>query len=199
MNKISRHALAFNSGWFEQHQQKLLWLVNHPLLSYWFRWVLRINGNRSAVGRQKITRINPEAIFWLLPNGTHKAELRTHPKFGKRLYHAFKPLWWSLHFLDWLFIDRWIPEYSFGFDSLTAYPQAGSGGGNTTVDGVVYTFLQSTWDLARTASPATPLILPELQAPCMWAASADLTVVPDISLRSTRRQSGLAERSQPQR
>lgn len=152
MNKISRHALAFNSGWFEQHQRKLLWLVNHPLLSYWFRWILRIHGDRSSVGRQQIVQITPNAIFWLLPNGAKRAEIRTHAKFGKRLYHAFRPLWWAMHFFDWLLLDRWMPEWSFGFATLTAYPQAGSGGGNTTVDGTVYTFLQPNWDSARTAT-----------------------------------------------
>lgn len=46
-------------------------------------------------------------------------------------------MWWTLHVLDWLFFDRFAPEYSFGLSTLTSYPQAGEGGSNTTCDGSV--------------------------------------------------------------
>lgn len=49
-------------------------------------------------------------------------DFRTHPKFSKRIYFAFKPLWWALHYWDELFADRLIPEWSFGFAVLTVYP-----------------------------------------------------------------------------
>src|SRR3990167_3571606 len=62
-------------------------------------------------------------------------DFRTHPKFAKRLYYAFKPLWWALHAWDWAFADRLAPRLSFGFLTLTAYPDPDPE--TTTVDGFV--------------------------------------------------------------
>ena len=152
MDKMSKHAYAFNDDWFGKHQKKLLWMLNHPLTSWLFRRILRINGHKSSVGKNKIAKVSPNAIYWINSDCDRVAEIRSHPKYGKRIYHAFKYVWWLMHFADWLVLDRWVPEYSFGFDTLTAYPQAGAGGGNITVDGTIYTFLRGTWDEARTAT-----------------------------------------------
>lgn len=73
-------------------------------------------------------------------NGYHFAEqkttdFRTHPKFAKRVYYAFKPMWWAFHAWDWLIADRWIPAASFGFSALETYP--GSIGVGNPCDGIV--------------------------------------------------------------
>ena len=60
-------------------------------------------------------------------------DFRTHEKFGKRLYYGLKPLWYLLHFWDWSTSIQ--PALNCGFDTLTVYPDAGTG--NTTVDGMV--------------------------------------------------------------
>lgn len=67
----------------------------------------------------------------------YKMDIRTHAKFSKRLYFAFRPLWWTMHFWDVIFADRFMPQLSFGFLTLTAYPDAGNPGTNT-VDGLTY-------------------------------------------------------------
>lgn len=125
---------AFGSLFFLLHQGKLLWLLNTPVIGLWFRWVLRISGESSSVGRRHITRILPHAIFWCLGD-KQVAEFRTHAKFSKRLYYAFRPLWWTLHAWDWCVADRWVPELSFGFATLTKYPDADPE--TNTVDGYV--------------------------------------------------------------
>ena len=51
-----------------------------------------------------------------------RAVFRTHDKFSKRLYYAFRPLWWLLHYWDLLIADRWLPQWSYGFATLTLYP-----------------------------------------------------------------------------
>ncbi len=65
-------------------------------------------------------------------------DFRTHDKFSKRLYYGLKPLWYLMHFMDWAMLDRCeeLTKLSFGFSTLTFYPDAGTG--NTTVDGSVY-------------------------------------------------------------
>ena len=130
----SRYWTAFGSLFFLLHQDKLLWLLNTPVIGKWFRYVLRISGESSAVGSLKIDRILPHAIFWW-QGDKQVAEFRTHAKFSKRLYYAFAPLWWTLHAWDWCVADRWVPELSFGFSTLTRYPDANPE--TTTVDGSV--------------------------------------------------------------
>ena len=65
-------------------------------------------------------------------------DFRTHDKFSKRLYYGLKPFWYLLHFMDWAMLDRCeeLSKLSFGFSTLTFYPDAGTG--NTTVDGSVF-------------------------------------------------------------
>lgn len=122
-------------GLFQRHQRGLLWLLNTSLIGRWFRWVLRIHGSRSAVGRQRITGILPHAIQWA-DGERYVAEFRTHQKFAKRLYYAFAPLWWAMHAWDWAVADRWTPRLSFGFDTLTVYPDPDAE--TTSVDGRVW-------------------------------------------------------------
>ena len=131
--------LAFDLAWFTRHQHGLLWLLNTPLICLWFRWVLCI---RRELRAERITEIRPNSItygqrpvwldgYWQLQQTT---QFHTHNKYAKRLYYGFLPLWWGLHWWDWCVADRWLPELSFGFDSLTAYPAAGA---NSPVDGLV--------------------------------------------------------------
>lgn len=136
MNRKDQHWRAFGALFFLLHQDALLWLLNAPVLRWWFRWVLRIHGDRSAMRGRRITRILPHAIHWW-EGSYQKFEFRTHAKFGKRLYFAFRPLWWALHAWDWAIADRWLPELSFGFDTLTAWPNADADADPTTTDGSV--------------------------------------------------------------
>ena len=123
--------MAFGLPFFRRHQTRLLWLANHWSTRWWFRWVLRINGQRSSVGRRKLVAILPHAIEWE-ERGSYVAEFRTHRKFAKRLHLAFRPFWWAMHGWD-LLADRWMPRLSFGFATLTAYPDADPE--TTSVDG----------------------------------------------------------------
>ena len=168
---MTEHWRAFSSLFFLHHQGKLLWLLNAPIIGRWFRHILRISGGSSSVGRRRITRILPHAIFWW--QGPYpKVEFRTHAKFSKRLYYAFAPLWWALHTWDWCIADRWMPELSFGFSVLAAYPDADPE--TTTVDGEVehnvspYTTWAAIRDGAGTA--AYPSVASE--AAC-WIAAGD--------------------------
>jgi hypothetical protein len=136
------HYRAFNHTFFAKHQRKLLWLLNAKLTRRWFRRVLRIH--RDCPGDVRIVELHPHAYVrfagYVQVKGAWQeqrvADFRTHPKFGKRLYFAFKPLWWALHAWDSVFADRMAPALSFGFSTLTVFPDAGTGA--TTVDGIVY-------------------------------------------------------------
>jgi hypothetical protein len=132
--------IAFNKDWFAKNQRVLLWLLNAPLIKVWFRWVLGIHNDCPRDVR--ITDIAPSNFSYgdrlVEKNGERLLErttdFRTHPKFGKRLYYAFRPLWWAIHFWDWSVADRFVPQWSYGFFTLTAFPAAGS---SSPVDGTV--------------------------------------------------------------
>lgn len=126
---------VFSKEWFMRHQKKLLWLANCDK----GKDLLRI-GNDVPDGK-RIVRILPNCVTWL-EEVTRKGEVvlttdfRTHDKFGKRLFYGLHPLWSTLHWLDEVFINKRLPELSFGFDTLTAYPAAGA---VSPSDGFVYT------------------------------------------------------------
>jgi hypothetical protein len=124
----------FDKNFFKKHQRKLLWLLNAPIIRIWFRYVLRIR-KYDCPTKVKITEITPNSFSygdrysnkngeWYLERTT---DFRGHNKYGKRLYYAFKALWYLFHAWDWVMGDRVLyPRLSFGFSTLTAYPAAGS-------------------------------------------------------------------------
>lgn len=61
-------------------------------------------------------------------------DFRCHPKFAKRVYFAFKPIWWAAHYWDEFFADQLVPQLSFGFSTLTAFPDPNPE--TSTVDGL---------------------------------------------------------------
>lgn len=123
--------IVFSKEWFEYYQSKLLWFAN----TRYGRWVLRIHGNRSDVGKNKITKIEPHAITWK-ENGQYKTEFRTHAKFSKRLYYGLKPLWHLIHLWDIQIANRLNTALNLGFDTLIFYPDAHPE--TSSVDGYIY-------------------------------------------------------------
>lgn len=121
----------FDREWFVKHQKILLWLVNTPVIRTWFRYLLRIHGNRSAVGNRKIARILPNSILWVVKGGKRKVtvaeEFRTHDKFSKRIYYGLLPLWYLCHAWDMLLANNFHPAWNLGFDTTgNLYPSAGA-------------------------------------------------------------------------
>jgi hypothetical protein len=123
--KNTGHFNAFNKTWFEKHQRGLLWLLNFGLTRKWFKWILRIR--KYDIGYDKnIVRLLPNCYTIFNRVVGDRIELatdfRTHAKYAKRIYYAFKPLWWVMHYWDLVFADKYVPELSFGFAVLTVWP-----------------------------------------------------------------------------
>ena len=126
--------VVFSREWFDQHQRALLWLLNAPILGRWFRWVLCIR--RHDVGyRRRIARLYPHAYEVTNRDGSRTLDVRTHAKYAKRLYYAFRPFWWTLHAWDALIANPFVPALNAGFDTLTAYPDPDPE--TTTIDGTI--------------------------------------------------------------
>lgn len=124
--------MVFSPQWFAKYQPALLRFAN----SRYGRYVLRIHGKRSDVGKRRITKIEPHAISWNSDDGSITTEFRSHAKYSKRLYHAFKPLWFAMHAWDMAVANNLSQALNLGFDTLIQYPDTSYGG--DSVDGYVY-------------------------------------------------------------
>jgi hypothetical protein len=130
----------FSKQWFNSHQAILLRFAN----TWLGKKILRIDSKEKLIG------ILPNAIFWKgKKKNEYVAEFRTHDKFGKRLYYAFKPLWYLFHLWDMV----WYPKFNLGFDSLTVYPDASPE--STSVDGYARRQSAGTWSQLRDGAGIT--------------------------------------------
>ncbi len=125
--------MLFDKKFFNQHQSKLLSLLNNPVTRDWFRYCLQVDckGRIDHVTSNSITQIkglDKDKLFL-------STEFCSHDKYAKRLFYAFHPLWNSFHIWDMKIANRFQPAWNFGFDSLTKYPDADPE--TTTVDGRV--------------------------------------------------------------
>jgi hypothetical protein len=138
--------MAFGEPWFDQHQGRLLCTLNSPALRRWARWVLRIPQSEVPL-HQEILAIGPNRY-----SVGDTTVFRTHPKYAKRLYYAFRPGWWMMHGWDWCLPKRsWTQALDFGFATLTAYPDPHPE--TTTVDGDIRDGgLGNNWTLADLAA-----------------------------------------------
>ena len=128
--------LAFDQRWFKLNQPLLLWALNTPVLGKIVRGLLRINMADVLMPRNtRIIEIAPNYYTVRLATGEFRTDFRTHWKYSKRVYYAWKSLWWALHRWDSAVADRWAPGLSFGFSTLTAYPDPHTE--TATVDGWV--------------------------------------------------------------
>ncbi len=115
-NNISN---TFDKNWFKKYQKILLFLCNFFITRYWFRWILRIN--KVAKYSEKIVELLPNNYKSYLGNNKYKAVFSIHDKYSQRIYNAFKYWWMLFHLWDEIVADEYLPELSFGFQSLTRY------------------------------------------------------------------------------
>ena len=129
--------LAFTPEWFAQRQGVLLFLLNTPVIRWWFRWVLCIDmADVWMPPRTRIIELGTSYYKVRLPDGRLRLDARTHRKYAKRVYWAFRWVWEAMHAWDTAFADAWAPRLAFGFLTLTVYPDPNPE--TTSVDGYVY-------------------------------------------------------------
>lgn len=137
--------MALDSEKFERWQPNLLALLNEPKLARFVRWRMGLNGH--VAPGEEILSISPHQVTVPVRGGLRTCFM-PQPALQRSLYRGFRPILWGMHAYDWALPDRvsqrWVqslirplrPAFEgFGLATLTAYPQAGAGGGNTTCDG----------------------------------------------------------------
>lgn len=112
-----KYWLAFTPEWFERHQGALLWLANNRWLGGAFRRRINLRPD------MRVTMITPDAVNYATDGPEFVLIAYPGPAVAMDVYRAFRPLWWAIHYWDEFVADRWIPELSYGFDTLTANTQ----------------------------------------------------------------------------
>jgi hypothetical protein len=112
-----KYWLAFTPQWFKRHQGELLWLANHRWLSGVFRRRLNLRPD------MRVVSITPDAVNYASDGPECVLIAYPGPVVAMDIYCAFKPLWWAIHYWDELIADRYLPELSYGFDTLTGNTQ----------------------------------------------------------------------------
>lgn len=141
---------------FQDHQKGLLRMANSQM----GRDVLCIDKDAP-----EIRRIEPNAYFW---QGKKKNQVgfnvRTHNKYSKRLFHAFKPLWWTAHQFDMYVANPLRPEWNLGFDAFgPLFPAAGA---NSPVDGIIRNQTTTIWDTIHDAASGTSALVSDASNAC---------------------------------
>lgn len=115
-----KHHRAFTADWFRSNHKRLCWAFNAPLLGRWLRrgMGLRRDG--------QVTDIRPDSVVIEFEPGRFEYNGWTGDVVSQYVYEVAKPLWWAIHYWDEWIADRWLPELSYGFDTLTTYTQTAS-------------------------------------------------------------------------
>ena len=126
--------MVFDNKWFEEHQEKLLWLANLKIFGHWF---FCFKFHKIEIGKNKIEKISPNSVHWKNKKQSYQTRIFSKNIYSHLLYVRLKYIWWILHFLDWLALDRFeiLHSYSFGFSTLVS--TADLPGGSTTGSGYV--------------------------------------------------------------
>ncbi len=135
---------AFNEKWFERNQRIVLFVFR--IIYKIFPSLLFKSEETKDIGNKKIIRVGTNYATCLVD--LEKKELKTvfftDWNYSKMLYNAFKPMWWAMHWWDEIVADRWVPQLSWGFDTLEVNPDADPE--TNTVDGRIRnTGSDSTW------------------------------------------------------
>ena len=142
---------VFSKGWFRRHQSKIILFSN----TWWGKRILQLSDD--GIGKSKIVEISPSHYViasGVDSNGNEKfvSTFVPYEEYAKRLYTFFKPFWYALHFIDWLFhkLPHRRLRLNFGFDTLNFYPDLSGG---APLDGyVLLSQAGLTWEALRTAT-----------------------------------------------
>jgi len=145
-----RNIQVFSADWFKLWQTALLFALNKdPVIGRDLRQALGIPSEFEGAW---ITLLLPNCFHCYNGESNRIAVFYSRQPLADNLYKNYKNLWNLFHLWDLNFANK-IPRLAWanlGFDSLTAYPQAGKGGSNTTTDASIYeNSYSSSFDEAR--------------------------------------------------
>lgn len=165
------HHHAFTQEWFRESQRWLLRVFNAPLVGRWLRGKMgvRLDG--------KIVDIRPECVVIQVGERDYQYVGWAGDAVSQFVYEVAKPLWWAIHYWDEFVADRWIPQLSYGFQTLD-----GVQGGNLAGPPMLRRFTSedtvttrafdlcivseaSSWTIARNGTGPTLAVFSSLTSP----------------------------------
>jgi len=113
VTKLYRPHYAFTKQWFASNRDRLCLVFNLPIIGKWLRRQLglRLNG--------KLIDITTDSLIIEIAPGEREYTGWTRDVVSQFVYETAKPLWWAIHYWDEWIADRWIPELSYGFSTIT--------------------------------------------------------------------------------
>lgn len=114
-----QHYHAFTPEWFRANLSRLCRAFNAPILGRWIRrrMALRADG--------RVVDVRTDSIVIEIEPNKFEYTGWTGDVVSQFVYELAKPLWWVIHYWDEWVADRWIPQWSYGFNTLTPPPIAG--------------------------------------------------------------------------
>lgn len=112
--------MKFDAGFFEEHQNTLLRLLNSPIGGM-VRRGLWIPDNRLIV------KITPESYHIALPNRQIKATFHSNKQHAQALHRNYKVIWEAFHAWDMRIANRFLPAWNVGFDTYSSQPDETAG------------------------------------------------------------------------
>ena len=113
----------FDKNWFKKHQKKLVWFANTKIGKRFFAF--QKMGHYLEKGKP-IIKITPNSVAQHISIKGKRVKIKEQffirNEYARKLYFYLLPVWYLMHFWDWLLADRYYPRLSFGFNTLTTYP-----------------------------------------------------------------------------
>ena len=88
-------------------------MFNLPIIGKWLRGKLGLRHDG------KLIDITTDSLVIETSHGQREYTGWTGDVVSQFVYEIAKPLWWAIHYWDEWIADRWIPQLSYGFDTLT--------------------------------------------------------------------------------
>jgi len=142
--------IVFDKTWFVKHQTKLIKMLNVPGLGHAFKLILSIPTKYLF---NPVVKIGIGNCHFKKNKTEYEALFYTRPVYAVALHDKFYEFWKLCHWFDTVIANKYQPAWNLGFDTLTVYTPAGTGGAG--VDGQVTKANQTTWALAHDASTGT--------------------------------------------
>lgn len=145
--RIRRHHHAFTREWFADNLRWLCRAFNAPILGRWMR------GQMGLTQEGRVVDVRPDSIVVQFNEKDYQYNGWTGDVISQFIYEIGKPLWWALHYWDEFIADRWIPDLSYGFNTLD-----GVQGGNQAGPPLLRQFTNpdtvttNAWDLCISAN-----------------------------------------------
>ncbi len=113
MPQTYRHHYAFTKQWFASNREQLCRVFNLPIVGKWLRGKLGLRHDG------KLIDITTDSLVIETLPGQREYTGWTGDVVSQFIYEIAKPLWWAIHYWDEWIADRWIPQWSYGFSTIT--------------------------------------------------------------------------------